>query len=338
MENSASFFRKVFRDISRGYSEIGFQGSPVFVKHLTNHDQVDLDDVYSKCYDHALSRGLPTEEEKLKQLIEDELWSETREKGLKTQIDFIEDLEKVKTNLILKSKIDKQNELIKVEQDRLQEMSQKRAQELGTTCESYSDNAVNEFYILKSLYKDKELKEDFYKEEDFFEIENDELGELIKTYNVFISRFAEIKIQETILQDFFYAYFPFCEDTVGFFGIPVCLLTNYQLKLIVFTRVFKNILENEKHIPEYIRKDPKALLDFGSMTEEARERVEKQKGESGEGGGVSLVGATKEDYEYLGLEPPSSDNTLSKALEEKGGSLSMQDMLEMQGLAPKKEK
>ena len=82
MEDSASFFRKIFRDISRGYSEIKFRGSPVFIKHLTNHDQVDLDDVYSKFYDHALSRGLPTEEEKLEQLIEDELWSKGKEEVL----------------------------------------------------------------------------------------------------------------------------------------------------------------------------------------------------------------------------------------------------------------
>ena len=141
-----------------------------------------------------------------------------------------------------------------------------------------------------------------------------------------------------ILQDFFYAYFPFCDDTVGFFGVPVCKLTNYQLKLIVFTRVFKNILENSKFIPENIRKDPRALLDFGSMTEEAREKIEKQKEASGEGGGTSLVGATAEDYEYLGLEAPSQENSLSKAAAEKGGTLSMQDMMELQGIVPNKQK
>ena len=53
--------------------------------------------------------------------------------------------------------------------------------------------------------------------------------------------------------------------------------------------------------------------------------------------GATLFGATEEDYEYAGLENPSDKTgiSLQKAAEKKGGSLSMEDLMELSGI-PKK--
>ena len=52
---------------------------------------------------------------------------------------------------------------------------------------------------------------------------------------------------------------------------------------------------------------------------------------------TTLFGATDEDYEYAGLEKPSDKAgvSLQKAAEKKGGSLSMEDLMELSGI-PKK--
>ena len=138
-----------------------------------------------------------------------------------------------------------------------------------------------------------------------------------------------------ILQDFYYIYFPFSDDTVGFFGTPVVQLTYNQLKLIVYTKIFKNIFENNQHIPEKIKKDPQALLDYGSVSEDAKNKIKDKLGEDKDGS--TLFNATEEDFEWAGLEKPTEKAgiSLQKAAEKKGGSLSMQDLMELSGI-PKK--
>lgn len=333
MAKNATFFRKLFRDICRGYSEIQFQGSPIYIKHFNTHDQVFLDDIYDETYEQAKIKGLPTEEEKITFLIKQGSWSEKKEKEITYTQDYINRLQQSKKSIILKSKIDKQNEQIKKAQEELSEKLNEKRGLLGLTCEQRAENTLNDYYIYYSLFSDKSLdKYQFESPEEFFELEQ-EYVELVREYNDYISNFSETNIQSVILEDFYYSYFPFCDDTVGFFGKPVANLSHHQLKLIVYTRVFKNILETADNIPDKIKKDPQALLEFGSMTPEAKERIQKQiEGK----GAASLVGAKKEDYEYLGLTPPSdSGNTLNKNLKEYGGNMNMMDMMKAQGIKTK---
>ena len=58
-----SYFRKVFRDVARGYTKISMGGETALIKHLTQHDQVELDDIEDGYFQKAKTRGLPTEEE-----------------------------------------------------------------------------------------------------------------------------------------------------------------------------------------------------------------------------------------------------------------------------------
>lgn len=334
----ATIYRKIFRDICRGYSEINFQNSPVYVKHISTQEQVDLDEVYQNELDRLIKKGLPSNKDRLDTIIKEGLWSNEDEIWISSQKDYILRMEESKKNIILKSQIDKQALQIKNAEQKLNEKLLEKENLLGQTCEKFADKRLNDFYILLTIFKDKELKYPYFEtEDDFFELsEDDEDGgyhELVKEYNYFIKLCSEKNIQSVVLQDFYYSYFPFCEDTIGFFGIPVAKLTHYQLKLIIYTRVFKNILESGHHIPEKIKKDPTALLEFGSMSPESRERIEKKiKGD----GTTSLVGATKEDYEYLGLTPPSESGvSLSDKLKEFGGNMSMQDLMKASGIKTK---
>ena len=60
-----------------------------------------------------------------------------------------------------------------------------------------------------------------------------------------------------------------------FYGKPFCNLTYNQIRLIVYTRVFKNIFDNNENIPDNIRKDPAKLLDFGGSSEEERDKAKR---------------------------------------------------------------
>jgi hypothetical protein len=329
-------YRKIFKEIVDGYTKTQIDDQAYYVKHLSALDQVDIDDIRSNYLNSALSRGIPSEEEVLTNLEKEGLWSDSQEQEIKKLEVFIAQLQSNKTQLVLKSDIDSQNSTIQDTRDKINKLRQQRTELMGINAESYADKRSNDYYIIKSFYKDPQLKDKLFPEEsDFSELYPEDIQKLIASYNNTFLAFEEIRIQEMILQDFYYIYFPFSDDTVGFFGHPVVQLTYNQLKLIVYTKIFKNIFENNKHIPEKIKKDPQALLDYGSISDDAKEKMKNKLDKDQDG--ATLFGATDEDYEYAGLEKPSDKAgiSLQKAAQNKGGSLSMSDLMELSGI-PKK--
>lgn len=329
-------YRKIFRDIIRGYSETYVRDKKYYIKHLTSIDQVAIDEIRSSYYEKAIDRGIPPMSEILEDLNKDGIWTKKDESEIKRLELFVEQAQKTKSELVLKSQIDKQNESIRETRKKIQELYSKRQELLGANAEDYADKRSNDYYIIKSFYSDKDFNDRVFPEEkDYNDLYVDEISDFVSCYNYTFQMFEELKIQEMILQDFYYIYFPFSDDTVGFFGNPVCHLTYNQLKLIVYTKIFKNIFENNQHIPDKIKKDPQALLDYGSVSNEAKDKIKDQISKDGDA--TTLFGATAEDYEYAGLENPNDQPgiSLQKAAERKGGSLSMEDLMELSGHKPK---
>ena len=324
--NDTTIYRKIFCDISRGYSKIRIDDEPALIRHLTTHDQVDLEDIEKTFFDKAKKRGLQEEKEVLEQLAKDEAWTKKEEQFIDRQTIYIQNLHESKSQLLLKSQIDQQDSIIKEEQEKLSEKIQEKEGLLGSTCEKYAKQRINDHYILKSFCRDDNIDSPLYSEEELNELPYSEISKLIKAHNEHFNVFSEENIQKTILQDFYYPYMPFGEDTMQFFGKPACNLTHHQMKLIIFTRVFKSIFENNDNIPEKIRKDPRALLDFASTSSKGKEELERH---AEKGGASTIVGATKEDYEYMGVE--EGGISVHKAAKEKGGSLNMQDLIDMTG-------
>ena len=111
---------------------------------------------------------------------------------------------------------------------------------MGRTCEKYA-RRVNDYYILESFYSNRELTDKMYTQKEYDEISRDELINIINIHNKCHNTLSEENIQKLILEDFFFAYMPFCEDSTQFYGQAVCNLTHHQIKLIVYSRVFKSI-------------------------------------------------------------------------------------------------
>ena len=289
MKENGSFYRKIFRDITLGYSRTSIEGQDVFVKHLNAHDQVDLEDLYDKYSKEAEVRGIPTEKEMLELLTEDDQWTQKDEDYIKNQKVFIESLIASKKHNVLKSKKDEKDRIIEKERDALNEKLQQRSGLLGNTCEKYAENRVNDYYIIKSFYKDEKIE-----------------------------------------TPFFQVYFPFCEDCLQFYGKPVCNITHNQIKLISYTRLFKHILENNPNIPQSIKDDPEALIDYGTTSDKEKEKIQSELEKEG---ATTIVGAKKEDYEYLGVETgvETKNVSLYDEAKKKGGSLSMEDLIKLSG-------
>jgi hypothetical protein len=73
---SDEILRKVLAQITEGYSPVELEGQEkAYVKHFGNEDQYRLERFRSEVYDKARKNGLPTEEETLALMIEEDIWT-----------------------------------------------------------------------------------------------------------------------------------------------------------------------------------------------------------------------------------------------------------------------
>ena len=321
-------YRRLFKEIVDGFSAYYVGEEKRYIKHQCISDLVDFDQVYQMHFDRARSRGLPTEEEIFADLEKEGVWSKSDDAEIETQKFFLQSLIKNKKNIYLKSALQRVNEQIKEAEEKLNELTSQKEDLISNSSERYATNRANDFYMFNSFYKTQDLDEPLYTQEEFEDTSTKEVTALVRIYNSFHHKFSEKNIQHLAVQDFYKIYYSFSESTMDFFGIPVVKLNNFQLNLLIYTRIFKNIFEMNDDIPDKIKKDPEALLDYANSSE-AREEVKSKMSDSSSAS--TIVGATKEDLEELGMNT-SSGTSLHEAAKKKGGSLSMKDLMDIGGV------
>lgn len=320
-------YKKNFRDICQGYTYINCDLGKFYFKHINVSDQVLLDESKNDYIEEAKKRGIPTVEEALINLKEEGYWTDKDESAIKQEEVFLLKITEQKKNTYLKSQIDVLNKQINESITKLNELKNKRSSYLGNTCENYAEQRVTEEFLKFTLYKDSELKNLYYNNDDFDEISSDDLSTLIGLYNKTLSEFNDSRIQRLVLEDFFTYYMPYCEDPIHFYGKPIINLTYNQLRLILYARYFKNILSTNDKIPDDVRKDPDKLIDYVNANEKAKEKIKDKDNQA-----QSIVGATREDYKYINMDKGDRKAlSLSEEAKKKGGSLDMNDLMKLMG-------
>ena len=321
-------YKKSFRDICQGYTLINCSFGKLYFKHINISDQVLLDESKEDYLKEAKNRGIPTIEESLINLKEEGYWTDVDERAIKQEEVFLHKITEQKKNTYLKSQIDILNKQLNDSLLKINELKNKRNSYLGNTCEHYAEQRVTEEFLKFTIYKDKNLDTLFYLEEEFDNINSDNLSELIKIYNSILNNFSDSRIQKLVLEDFFSYYMPYCEDPIHFYGKPIINLTYNQLRLILYARYFKNILSTNDKIPENYKKDPDKLIDYVNANEKAKEKMQQQDNQA-----TSIVGATKEDYKYINMDKGNTKNvSLAEEAKKKGGSLDMKDLMKLMGV------
>ena len=327
MDNSLGY-KKNFRDICQGYTVISCNLGKFYFKHINVSDQVLLDESKDQYIEEAKNRGIPTVEEALINLKEEGYWAEKDETAIKQEEVFLLKITEQKKNTYLKSQIDTLNKQINDSLTKLNELKNKRSSYLGNTCENYAEQRVTEEFLKFTLFKDADLKNLYFTDDEFDELSSDDLSLLIGFYNKTLTEFADSRIQRLVLEDFFTYYMPYCEDPIHFYGKPIINLTYNQLRLILYARYFKNILSTNDKIPENYRKDPDKLIDYINANEKAKEKMQEKDNQA-----TSIVGATKEDYKYINMDKGNAKSvSLSEEAKKKGGSLDMKDLMKLMGV------
>ena len=317
-------YRYLFRDIVGGFCEVEIKKEKLFIKHFSALDQVDLEVLEEKFYNKAKDRGLPTYDETVERLHEEGVWTEKEEGEVKRQKDYIVGAEGARKQLYLKSELDANEAQLKEGRQVLATLLEGKENCIGQTCEKYAKGRVGDHYILYSFYKDKDLTNLRYTDDEISELSLAELKDVIGAYNLNLGLFTDENIQSMTLQDFYSPCYPFCDNVMNFFNKPLFQLSTNQVKLIVFTRMFKNIFENYPKIPQSIRQDASKIIDYVNAQDRAKDVMSNLDKE----GASTVMGATQEDYEYMGYKQAGHGKSLSDMLKAKGGKMNMQDLME----------
>ena len=326
--------RLIYGEIVRGSSYFYSENyGEVIIKHLTQHDTEMLDIKKLRYKRKAEDKGLPTEEQRVEDLIADKVWTDQNERDIKSGREFISKMEDTKKKMALKSERKRVQESIDQEINKLEKLLMEKNDLVGLTSESYSDKKVNDYYIYLSLFKDTKFKEPLFSEEEFDEISEKDLQNIIIHFNKNSLRFEQKTIKRVALSHFFLNNFYLCKDNPFiYYGKPVIDLSYNQADLFSFGRYYKQIMQDMKNpITNEMMDDPDKLTDQFEI-EQNKDSVLKEGGKSGEAS--TIVGATKEDLDALGVSASQDIGEsvdLNDELVKKGGEMSMEDIMKLHG-------
>ena len=327
-------YKNLYRDIIFGYSEERFKSTKqkVFIKHLSDLETGQSERAYQDLLFQGKEKGLKTEKETINFLIEEKCWSESNEEKISSLSDEISRLKSARDKLIIKSQLSQLEKDMKPLADELYVLDYERRENLGMTTEVFANKKISEETIQSSFFKDRELTELFYSEEEFEYLSQEAVNESLSIYSEMVSKkFAGDEIKRVSVCPFFMNTYVICNDNVyNFFGKPILYLTNFQVALMSSAKYFKNLMGNAKPPPEDFYTSPDKIIEWYELqnkTMQAKNAIE----DKGEAGGKSLMGASRVELDAVEGENEEVLD-LGGEIEKSGGEMNFDQILDMHGI------
>ena len=321
------FYISLIGEAFDGYTEAEFSGSPIYIKHISIADQRYLHKYYEKYRQIALDKGLDSKEERLAYVLKEGIWDEKDDSKIHSLKFETKNLKKTSESLFLPSQREEMQKNIDLKLKEIAELQLKKQEVVGKTAEDYATARSGDEILRFLLFKDKELTKHFYSDDEFGELEVWEIAQLSLLQEGIQTRLSDDRLQEAVLRPFFSMYLSLCEDAHGFYQKPVTHLTIYQLRVVLFGKMFFNIFQFTDDIPEDFKQDPQKLMAFAET--QRNKDTQSRGGLRDDADGSMVFGATKEDLKSLDADP----NAVSLAEEAKkhGGKLNMKQMMRLAG-------
>lgn len=310
-------------EIFDGYSRFDLNGRTLFFRHFLLRDQNNASLSHEKYKNIAIKKGIQTKDQSLERIKKDECWNEQDDLKIAELQLYIENLKKTKDKLFLPSQKENHQKTIDEEQEKLNQLAGKRQELIGLTAEDYASKMSNEEFLRLLIYSDEDLKNLTFTNDEFGELSSEDILNISKSYFSISEKLNDETIQTIVLQDFFNMYISNCEDSYNFFGKYLYQMSAYQIKLLLYGRIFNNIFQYNEDIPDYIKKDPKSIFSFV----DSKRNREKYQNDTRNSDGNILFGATNQDVDIL--DPNAKKISLADEIKKNGGSLSMEQMIDL---------
>jgi len=312
-------------EIFDGYSKFDLNGRTLFFRHFSLRDQNSISKLFLEYKQIAVKKGIETEEKIYERLKADGTLSSDDDIKISELESYIENLKKTKQKLLLPSQKDNQEKLIQEEQFNLNTLLANKKQLIGVSADEFGNKMANEEFLRLLLYTDESLTQLTFSKDEFGELSSEEVASISNSYFQISQYLNDESIQRIVLEDFFNMYISSCENSYNFFGKFVYEMTVYQIKLLLYGRIFNNIFQYNDDIPDYMKKDPKAIFGFVD-SKKSREQYQSSTKDSD---ATMLFGATDKDIEIL--DPTAKKISLSEQINKNGGTLTMEQMIELMG-------
>jgi hypothetical protein len=326
--------KQYFHEIILGHSRVESNYGPIFIKHFTSFDIGNFDYHLNYYHNLAVKQGLPTFEDKEQEIIKEGLWSVEKNMEIKSLGDYLSNLNTTKSKAHVPAHIAAIDKQIKEAKDKLQTLNREKNEHMFITAETFANKKINELYILHAIFKDFYLKETLLTPEQFDELSDQDLSELVIIYNDVTSRFCDANIKKIALHTSFTNLFYLAEDNVyEFYGKPIVNLSFFQVQLFSYGRYFKSLLSNAKaKPPEDVMQDPDRLIEWCGLSQNANKALERQQTNSNvKVARRSIPGMTQNEMKEMGLAVEDGPDLFAEAAKN-GGELSMDQILKLKKL------
>lgn len=314
----------IIGEVFDGYTEIFFNGDPVYIKHYNIRDQRYIQKYYEKHKNAAIKKGLETEEERLIEIKKDGIWLDDDDLKISNLELEINNLSATQKKIFLPSQKESMSKDIESKKIEIYILKNKKRELIGKTAEEYASSRSNEEMLRYFIFKDRDLTENLFTEDEFSELDDAELLFFMNEQAKVNARLSELNIQKAVLRPFFSMYLSQCENIKDFYDKAIVLLSVYQLKTALSARMFFNIFQHVEDIPDHIKDDPEKLLAYSDS-----KRNNNSGGIDENSDASAVFGATKEDMKVI------SGNTkqisLKDELDKNGGKLNMEQMMKLAG-------
>jgi hypothetical protein len=273
-----------------------------------------------------------SEENKLKESVENEWWSYENESKIHLLKKTIKNLHVTKERLLYPSQKQDIEKQIKQNKNILMSFQKDRKDLIGYTAEDYAEEKFLDELLVKLIYKDLNLKELlFEKEEDFYELSDKECNKIKNIFSKCTNLFSTDILKRIAANGFFQNLIYLDSEPYSFWGSPVYKCSKYQIDLLIYGKMYRQTIDsyhkNSKPIPSEIIEDPDKFVDWVENQEGQKEPKSSKKQNSDKNNTVSsYVGATNQDLKSMGVKIEKiKGKSLLQLAEEKGGTLEKSD-------------
>lgn len=329
--------QELYSRICSGSDCILLDGEAVFWGHLGHLSSCKLKQKYAEGLRLAAASGVKTEAEHLADFIERDWWSREKEDEIRTTLAFIESLKKSKSKVVLPSQKENFDKEIIESESKLNKILTEKHSIIPMTAEVYAEKYYNKYFLLYSLFRDEDRLIPLFDSEDAIgELDDSSYEELWSSVMEKIVDFDQKSIKLVAASAFFQnVLFLIGKDgsAFSFFGKPIVDLTVYQIDLLSNGMYYRSFIQNcTEKIPDYILSDSAALIDWiesgSSASAGAKKMMDKTPNKNQKRGErsnrmTSIVGASKSDYEKLGIQGLANEknNLISAAKKQETGKM-----------------
>lgn len=326
-------YGRIYSEIANGFSQETIDDKIYYFKHPTIAEHFSIYSNYEIILEQAKQKGLPTEEEKLKEAIEGGWWSSKKEAEITMLQTTIDNLIKTRNKLVLPSQKQSLNDQIKKNEAILLTYTKERRDILNFTAEEFAGQRFLDETVIVLTYSDQELLNRFFTSDDYYNLADNDVEKLRATHNQQMAVFNLLTLKRIAATGFFQNLLFLSEDAFNFWGKPASQCTKFQIDVLLYGKMYKNIIknqaENDAPIQEEILNDAEKFVEWADNRSSGSSYSKQSRAKQGSNEVSSLVGATGSDLKELGVKIDKvRGKSLLDLVEENGGIMEKSEYLD----------